>query len=329
MDLFTHIAIPYLIGRSFKRRSEETAALVLGGVALDLDFLLMPVSWIFPNFFLLVHRGITHSLFFGFFAALIVLRIFTSRQVGSWISERFGVDLRFSSRTVLFATIGVFIHLALDTLTTRGVPLLYPIDPARWSLEIFFYSEVPLLLASLAVIVLFMRRPNSFDPRKVLLILLLLIVLTGGVRLAERDRALEAAGAEAVAFPAPGLFSWTVLVEDGGEVRVYGSGGPTGGLELLESFNRLDGPLREGLTEAVGLAEALPQVRTFRWRSYDVIISAVFRDGGWDLTYRDPVMTARMGGAPKATRGFFSALISLDVRVEGGVAEVRSGRFWI
>ncbi len=180
MDLFTHIAIPYLAGRSFKRSGEETAALVLGGLALDLDFLLLPMNWILPNFFLLVHRGITHSLFFGFFAALLVLRIFTSRQVRSWTSERSGVDLRFSSRTVLFASVGVLIHLALDTLTTRGVPLLYPIDPARWSLEIFFYSEAPLLLASLGVVVLFIKRPNSVDPRKAHLILLLLIVLTGG-----------------------------------------------------------------------------------------------------------------------------------------------------
>lgn len=325
MDLFTHIAIPYLIGRSFNRRSEETAALVLGGVALDLDFFLMPVNWISPNFFLLVHRGITHTLFFGFFAALLLLGLVSSGPVSSRIRERFGIDLRFSRRTALFAYGGVLVHLALDLLTTRGVPLLYPLDPARWSFEIFFYSEAPLLLASLGVLVLSFKRGYAVDPRKALLILLFLIVLTGGVRLAERDRALEAGGGGAAAFPAPGLFSWTVLVEDSDLVRVYSYSGPSGDLELLESFERLDGPLPEGLDEAIDIAESLPQVKTFRWRSYDVIVSAAFRDGGWDLTYSDPVMTARMGSAPKATRGFFSGLVSLDVRVEGGVAEVRGG----
>lgn len=322
MDLFTHIAIPYLMGRSLNRRSEETAALVLGGVALDLDFLLMPVNWIFPSFFLLVHRGITHSLFFGLFTALLVLSLASYGPVSSRIRDRSGIDLQLSRMTALFASAGALIHLALDLLTTRGVPLLYPLDPARWSFEIFFYSETPLLIASLGVLVLSFKRGYAVDPRKALLILLLLLVLTGGMRLSERDRALEAGGAGSVAFPAPGLFSWTVLTEDGGLVRVYGYSGPSGDLELLDSFERLVGPLPEGLHEAIDIGESLPQVKTFRWRSYDVIVSASSRDGGWDLTFRDPVMTARMRDAPSPLRRPLSGLASLNVRVEGGAAEM-------
>jgi inner membrane protein len=325
MDLFTHIAIPYLMGRSLDRRSEETAALVLGGVALDLDFLLMPVNWIFPSFFLLVHRGITHSLFFGLFTALLVLSLASYGPVSSRIRDRSGIDLQLSRRTALFASAGVLIHLALDLLTTRGVPLLYPLDPARWSFEIFFYSEAPLFIASLGVLLLSVKIRDRFDPRKALLILLLLIVLTGGVRLSERDRALEGFGDGAAAFPAPGLFSWTVLVEDGGRVSVYSYSGPSGDLELLESFERLDGPLPEGLDEAIDIAESLPQVKIFRWRSYEVIVSASFRDGGWDLTFRDPVMTARMRDAPPPLRRPLSGLAFLNVRVEGGAAEMMGG----
>lgn len=327
MDLFTHIAIPYLIGRSLKRRSDETAALVLGGVALDLDFLLMPVNWIFPTFFLLVHRGITHSLFFGIFTALLVLGLASYGPVSSRIRDRSGIDLGLSRRTALFASAGAVIHLALDILTTRGVPLLYPLDTARWSLEVFFYSEAPLLIASLGVLLLSAKIRDRFDPRKALLFLLLLLVLTGGARLAERERALEAAGAGSVAFPAPGLFSWTVLTEDGGLVRVYGYSGPSGDLKLLETFERLEGPLAEGLAEAIDMAEALPQVKTFRWRSYDVIVSASSRDGGWDLKYTDPVMAARMAEAPAPLRRPFSGLTSLEVRVEGEAAEAGGSPF--
>jgi inner membrane protein len=325
MDLFTHIAIPYLMGRSLDRRSEETAALVLGGVALDLDFLLMPVNWISPSFFLLVHRGITHSLFFGLFTALLVLSLASYGPVSSRIRDRSGIDLQLSRRTALFASAGVIIHLTLDLLTTRGVPLLYPLDPARWSCEIFFYSEAPLLLASLGILILSVKRGYAVDPRKALLILFLLLVLTGGVRLSDRDRALEGFGDGAAAFPAPGLFSWTVLVEDGGRVSVYRYSGPSGDPVLLESFSRLEGPLTEGLAEAIDMAEALPQVKTFRWRSYDVIVSASSRDGGWDLTFRDPVMTARMRDAPPPLRRPLSGLAFLDVRVEGGAAEMMGG----
>lgn len=327
MDLFTHIAVPYLMARRLKRRSDETAAMVLGGVALDLDFLLMPVNWIFPSFFLLVHRGITHSLFFGVITALLVLGLASFGPVRSRIKVRSGIDLGLSRRTAFFASAGAVIHLALDILTTRGVPLLYPLDPARWSFEIFFYSEAPLLIASLGLLLLYAKSRDIFDPRKALLILLLLLVLTGGARLAERERALEGFGDGAAAFPAPGLLSWTVLVEDSGLVRIYSYSGPSGDLELLESFERLEGPLPEGLDEAIDIAESLPQVKTFRWRSYEVIVSASSRDGGWDLTYTDPVMAARMADAPSPLRRPFSSLASLDVRVEGGAAEAGGSPF--
>ncbi len=73
----------------------------------------------------------------------------------------------------------------------------------------------------------------------------------------------------------------------------------------------------------LGEAEKLPQVETFRWRAYDVVISAFIRDGGWDLEYRDPVMTARMKELPPPLEGLFSGLVYLDVGVEDDRAEVR------
>jgi len=335
MDLFTHVALPLLLGRWLKRSAGEVAALAIGGLAPDLDIFLLPINWVHPNFFLLVHRGITHSLFFGFFAALLVLFLASFGPVRSWVSQHFGLDPKFTRRAILFAYAGVLVHLALDSLTTRGVPLLYPLDPARWSAEIFFYSETPLLLASLGILIFEVKRQKLVDHRKMLLLLLLFLALTGTVRLAEKDRAEEIFGGDATAFPAPSLFEWTVLAEDDGMVSVYSYDGLSGEVLFEGNFLKMnvlspnEGYTDEGLKAALREAETLHQVRTFQWRAYDVVISAALRDGGWDLAYRDPVMTARMKDFPSPLKGFFSGLVTLDVRVEEGGSKVRNGLFHI
>ncbi len=330
MDLFTHVALPLLLGRWLKKSAEEVAALALGGLAPDLDIFLLPINWIHPNFFLLVHRGITHTLLFGFFASILVLFLATVGPVRSQISQHFGLDPKFTRRAILFAYVGVLVHLALDGLTTRGIPLLYPIDFTRISAEIFFYSETPLLLASLGILIIEVKRQGLIDPQKMIILLLLFLVLTGCVRLAEKDRAEVIFGDDARAFPATNLFEWTVLAEDGGDVRVYSYDALSREVLLSGDYPKMNASSSEdGLKAALDVAENLPQVRTFRWRAYEVVISAAFRDGGWDLAYRDPVMAARMMGMPTSPRGFFSGLVSLDVRVEGERAKVRNGGYHI
>ena len=314
MDLFTHIVVPLLLGRWLKRSDQEVAALAIGGLAPDLDIFLLPINWVHPNFFLLVHRGITHSLFFGFLAALLALRLFCTGPIRSRISRHLGLDPKFTRGAILFVFAGVLVHLALDSLTTRGVPLLFPLDPARWSAEIFFYSETPLLLASLGIFIFEIRSRELVDHRKMLLILLLILAVTGAMRFAGKDRAEKIFDGDATAFPAPDLFEWTVLVEDDGGVRVYSYEALTEEVFFEGNFLKMEARPSdedfsdEGLKAALLGAESLPQVKTFRWRAYEVVISAVFRDGGWDLEYRDPVMTARMEDVPSPLKGFLSGL---------------------
>ncbi len=329
MDLFTHVAVPLLLGRILKRSGEEVAALAVGGLALDLDIFLLPINWVHPNFFLLVHRGITHSLLFGFLAALLTLRLFCAAPFRTQISKCFGLYPKFNRGAVIFAFVGVLIHLALDSLTTRGIPLLFPLDPARWSLEIFFYSETPLLLTSLGILIVEAKRRDIVSHRKMLLLLLLLLAITGFVRLAEKDRAEEIFDGDATAFPAPSLFEWTVLVEDDGGVGVYSYDALSGEVLFEENFPEMNvissdqDSSEVGLDAALDEAETLPQVRTFRWRAYYVVVSGAFREGGWDLEYRDPVMTARMNDLPAPLHDLFSGLVYIDVRVEEEGAEVR------
>lgn len=76
MDVISHAVLPYLLGSSFKMDRKLLAAFVIGGVAPDLDVLIIWLALIFPSpDLLLVHRGITHSLLFGSLTALAAMLI--------------------------------------------------------------------------------------------------------------------------------------------------------------------------------------------------------------------------------------------------------------
>ncbi len=73
MDFFSHALLPYLLGRFLRIRRDYLAALVLGGIAPDLDVLVVWINQIHPTSYLIVHRGFTHTFLFGFFVAAILL----------------------------------------------------------------------------------------------------------------------------------------------------------------------------------------------------------------------------------------------------------------
>ncbi|MCX9073609.1 MAG: metal-dependent hydrolase, partial [Candidatus Methanoperedens sp.] len=141
MDLFSHALLPYLLGNFFKRNKKEITAFVLGGIAPDFDVFLVWINSVYPTFFLIVHRGITHTLFFGFFTALAVLYLATREKVRSRVQKFISLETSFSKRTAVFAYAGVLVHLFLDYTTTRGVPVFYPFEAARYSAEVFFYTD--------------------------------------------------------------------------------------------------------------------------------------------------------------------------------------------
>ena len=85
MDIFTHALLPYLLGSSLRMNKKLLAAFVLGGIAPDLDLLVVWINSIYPTSLLIVHRGFTHTFFFGFFTALIVLYLASRRPVKAFV----------------------------------------------------------------------------------------------------------------------------------------------------------------------------------------------------------------------------------------------------
>jgi len=85
MDFFSHALLPYLLGSYIGLEKRLLAALVLGGIAPDLDVLISWINNIYPTSLLLVHRGITHTLFFGFFFGLLIFYLFSRDRIKSFL----------------------------------------------------------------------------------------------------------------------------------------------------------------------------------------------------------------------------------------------------
>jgi inner membrane protein len=329
MDIFTHAVLPYLVGSFFQLDRRHLFALVLGGIAPDLDLLLATASSPYPSqtavSLLLVHRGITHSFFFGFFVALLVLILVSRGPVRAAMRRAVDLDLSLTTYALALAYIGVLCHLFLDFLTTRGVPLLFPWDAARFSANIYFHTEAAAIIASIAVLAkIYHDRGSRRSNTRIMVLFLAFLLLLGFARMEGKTTAESLFAHESVKiYPDFELFHWSVLQEDGDGFRVYEV--DTLKREIQRSF-ALSRLLVQsgggGLKEAIALAEGLPQVELFRWRAYAVAMNASFREGSWYLEYYDPVVKIETANASSMLQWVSRSYESLKVRVTGEDAEV-------
>ncbi|MCX9075647.1 MAG: metal-dependent hydrolase, partial [Candidatus Methanoperedens sp.] len=185
-------------------------AFVLGGIAPDFDVFLVWINSFYPTFFLIVHRGITHTLFFGFFTALAVLYLATREKVRSRVQKFISFETSFSKRTAVFAYAGVLVHLFLDYVTTRGVPVFYPFETARYSAEVFFYTDIYLTILSLIfIILLYKKYVQKEAATKILIIFLVVFAVLGALRLTEKNSAENAIQDPGIKlYPTMSPFDW-------------------------------------------------------------------------------------------------------------------------
>jgi inner membrane protein len=324
MDLFSHALLPYLIGNLFKRKKDEIAALVLGGIAPDFDILILWINYIYPNFFLLVHRGITHSLFFGFFTGIAVLYLGSRSGVMNKVRRYIGYEPLFSSRIIAFAYTGVFIHLFLDYTTTQGIPLLYPLDTARYAAEVFFYTDTYLTILSLIIVIILFKKTVQKDTcTKFLVVFLIAFAGLGALRIAEKTSAEQFSpylNTGIKAYPTMNPFDWYALAEDRNSLSIFEYDGINGTSPYNETVSRLS-ILSQGdyLDGALRTAGELPQVKMFQWRAYAVAVNASFSGGAWYLEYYDPLRSAMFRDSPAIFRRMNAPL---KVKVEAGKAVV-------
>ncbi|MCZ7393469.1 MAG: metal-dependent hydrolase [Candidatus Methanoperedens sp.] len=321
MDLLSHGLLPYLLGNFFKRRKEEITALILGGIAPDFDVFLLWINYLYPTPYLITHRGLTHSLFFGFFAGMIVLYLASRNRVKTIVRKYVDFEPVINFRTVMFAYAGVIIHLFLDYSTTRGVPFFYPFQASRYSAEVFFYTDIYLTILSLVIIIILYKKPlQTRNTTKFLVVFLLAFAVLGGLRIAEKNSAEQFfRGTNLEAYPTMNPFEWYVLGEDKDKIRIYEYNGLRQSSMYNETVLRMNiVSSGENLDAALDAAGGLPQVWMFKWRAYAVAINASSHDGVWYLDYYDPMQRAMIRGAPSA---FFMRINApIRVKVEAGVA---------
>ena len=324
MDFFFHALLPYFLGSYLRLEKKFLAALVLGGIAPDLDVFIAWINNIYPTTLLLVHRGITHTLFFGFFFALMLLYLCTHEPVKGYLGRFIKFDLNFSLTSMAFVYAGVLIHLLVDFTTTRGIPIFYPWQSLRYSAEIFSQLELSVLIASLlALAVLVKERSRTKFNKNLGVIFLVFFLIVGGIRIEGKEAAqsfFEGKGVQV--HPDFDLFSWAAVENDSRQFTVYRFDFLNGNVSRESAYPRLF--VASSLDEAkvaIAAAEELPQVKLFRWRAYAVAINATSEENeSWDIEYYDPLVKMQMDGSRSFFRPTSGSYGSVRVAVENGVA---------
>jgi inner membrane protein len=333
MDIISHALLPYLIGNTFRLDKKLLAALVLGGIAPDLDFILMGVNYIHPSDFLIVHRGLTHTFFFGFLTALFVLYLASRGPIRNALSRFVNFDVEMSLAALALAYAGVLSHLFLDYLTTRGVPLFYPMYSARLSADIFYHTELIVALASLCIIVHLFKKPYRVNTKKTLMVFIAVLLVIGAIRIEGKEASKSFLGDSSIKiYPSAGLFEWTLLDENGEEFDVYEYDALSRAVKFNSAFPRFNvliegtgaaaGEGEDNIGAAMEAAEELPQVRVFRWRAYAVAVNASLQDGAWFLEYYDPVVKAETMNSSSLFKQISSNYGAVDVMIDGDRATV-------
>lgn len=334
MDIISHVLFPYLIGNFFKRNKEEVTAFVLGGVAPDFDTFILWIQYLYPTF-LMMHRGITHSFFFGFFTGSTLLYLATRSRIRAKVRHFIEFEPVITQRTVLFAYVGVIIHLFLDYVTTEGIPLLYPFTTTKYSAEIFFYIDIFLIILSLLIILFMYKKSFQRDiSKKFLIILLVFFIILGAVRIEEKIGAEDFYKDKDVrAYPTFNPFGWYVLSNESDKIKIYRYNGLEKTFQYSETFSRIN-IIEEGenLNFALHTASETPQIKMFKWRAYAVAVNASFNSGVWSLEYYDPMQKVRIHDLPPeflqiVTPDFFRRVASewgsLKLKVENEKAIIQ------
>ncbi|MDP2848915.1 MAG: metal-dependent hydrolase [Humidesulfovibrio sp.] len=171
-----------------------------------------------PESYLLHHRGLTHSIFFLPFFALLL----------AWAARRLGADAPLR-HGFMAAALALMTHLFLDVATTFGTQLFTPFSNTRISFEGVFIVDPIFTLALLSFALAARLSPRQSQTLALCGLGLLLgyPMLGNALRLdmqARYEALLTARGTsvERVSIT-PDAFSpyyWKVVLEDGQEVRV-------------------------------------------------------------------------------------------------------------
>ena len=227
MDFFTHFLVPFIILFALKSKNKLEGA--FGGISIDFDTIFVTwVGFLVPYLFVFSHRGITHSFIFAAITSTIFLYIISRKQIIGFIGKiiRRDISVEFTLKTVGIAYFGVLIHLFLDFLTSRGIPLLYPFTLQRFSAEIYYYIDVTTAVIALIVLFVLYLKLDMKYKKAAMAIFMIILISFGGIRAYEKlnavnDNPVTGNFTSITAYPTNDIFTWTIVESDSTNSTYY------------------------------------------------------------------------------------------------------------
>lgn len=306
MDLITHFLVPYAILTLIKGKYRFEGA--IGGISLDFDVLIVWIGILFPEFFVFSHRGITHSFIFGFLTSILFLYLLSREPVKEFWERIINRDLsiNFNQTTIIVVFFGALTHLFLDFLTSKGIPLLYPLSMARYSAEIYYYLDfITLVIATVVLLMLYLRIDLKYK-KIALTTFILILILFGGVRTYEKVEVLQNANLigenypQIYAYPTKDIFTWSVVKinSDNTKYQFFEYNNFNSSISVIKDVDAItiDDTTQKGTypngtyitaRNAIKTANSIPQVQRFNWNSYYTIIIIKKDTKKWIITYSD------------------------------------------
>jgi membrane-bound metal-dependent hydrolase YbcI (DUF457 family) len=180
MDTVTHGLAGWLVARAIPSdtgKKEATVALVLGSVLPDADNV---ASLLGSEFYLRLHRGVSHS--FAGIAVTSLLVALLLYRFGKW------KDLK---KIYLLVLLGQISHIALDLLNSYGTQIFQPFSDARVSLDLLFIID--LAFTGIIVLGILLSRYRPSRARAALVVLSAYVCFAAFLHLRAEDAVREAA----------------------------------------------------------------------------------------------------------------------------------------
>jgi len=299
MDFFTHFLVPYIILFALKSKNKLVGG--FGGISLDFDTIFITwIGFLAPYLFVFSHRGITHSFLFAFVTSTIFLFVISRKQISgliSWIIKR-DISVKFTLTTIGIAYFGALTHLFLDFLTSRGIPLLYPLTLQRFSAEIYYYIDITTAVIALVVLIILYLKIDMKYKKAAMAIFMIILISFGGIRAYEKINALDDNPVSGnftyiTAYPTMDIFTWTIVQSDSNNSTYYSFTYNTLNKEKSEAKTvqslTVTGGNVQSAQKAIKKADRLPKVQNFKWDAYYSCINASYNGTTWKLTYFDVI----------------------------------------
>ncbi|HVW15992.1 MAG TPA: metal-dependent hydrolase [Mucilaginibacter sp.] len=149
MDIVTHFALGVCTAEPFREKNQGKGILFLGAFVQCLpDADTIAQLFLPADRALMIHRGITHSLFFAVAGSLVLALIV------SWLRKR---SARPFLPLFLFMLFQLALHDLLDVCNAYGTGLLEPFSHSRFSIDLLFVADplfsLGLIIAALVLII--------------------------------------------------------------------------------------------------------------------------------------------------------------------------------